>query len=123
MTAAVIIALSGSVQAQVPLLIFGGNDHKTFLGCLNCGEYGSDSVTNSSSPYGSAFSTESIWNHFGEYGSQFSGTGVCSQFANDPPVVVDRNGGFYGRLTLNRFASGAITADSVVKWLENVVCK
>jgi hypothetical protein len=52
---AVIIAigLATSSSAQTPaLLLFGGTNHKTFLGCLNCSKYDSASVCNKSPPNG-----------------------------------------------------------------------
>jgi hypothetical protein len=46
------LLLSLSVKAQT-LLIFGGDKHDVFLGCLNCNKYESSS----------------IWNKYGENGS------------------------------------------------------
>src|SRR5579864_6235964 len=34
-------------QYSAKLMIFGGMDHKTYLGCLSCNEYASDSLFNS----------------------------------------------------------------------------
>jgi hypothetical protein len=81
------------------LLLFGGSDHKTFLGCLNCKRFDSGSVCNRYGDSGSRFNANSIWNRFGEYGSRFSSLSPWNKFASDPPVVVDRQGGFYGYFT------------------------
>jgi len=44
-------------QYSTKLMIFGGLDHKTYLGCLNCNEYATDSVFNSYGNSGSPYST------------------------------------------------------------------
>jgi hypothetical protein len=91
---------------QTPsLLLFGGNDHKTFLGCLNCSEFDSGSVCNQFGSVGSQFNSESIWNQFGHYGSQFSSDSLWNQFSSSGPVIVDNAGQFYGRFTANQFVS------------------
>jgi hypothetical protein len=107
------------VQAavQIPeLLIFGGEDHREFLGCLNCSEFSSSSVWNEMSEFGwqNGFGK---WNSFGPYKNSFSSNSACNEFASDPPVIVDRSGNFYGRLTM-----GELQADSVcgVNGAENV---
>ena len=99
-----LLLTEASVVAQTPeLLLFGGRDHDVFLGCLNCGHFDASSVCNRYSPSGSQFSSNSIWNRFGPYGSQFSPLSPWNTYASDPPVVVDRSGGFYGYFTANRF--------------------
>lgn len=85
------------------LMIFGGDNHTVYLGCLNCSEYASDSVKNAYGPHGSAYSQESILNHYGPYGSPYSSESACNEYATDPPVIVDNAGRYYGRLTLNRY--------------------
>jgi hypothetical protein len=83
------------------LLLFGGPDHKTFLGCLNCSEYSNDSVLNQYSPYGSPYTPNSIFSPYGEFGSAYSTYSACNANAADPPAIVDRNGNYYGRLSIN----------------------
>src|ERR1700686_673004 len=56
-----------SQQYLAKLMIFGGIDHKSYLGCLSCNEYASDSVFNSYGSNGSAYSGQSIWNHYSEF--------------------------------------------------------
>jgi len=101
----VVLALAATIaQAQTPeLLLFGGDDHKTFLGCLNCSPFDSRSICNRFGDYGSPFSSNSIWNRFGHYGSRFSSFSPWNRFASDPPVIVDRDGNFYGYFTANRY--------------------
>ena len=102
------------------LLLFGGDDHGVFLGCLNCSQYETDSVQNAYGTYGSKYSGESILNHFSEYGSQFSSDGACNKFASDPPVIVDKMGNYYGRLTLNPYANEIGIGTRFMGWLAAV---
>lgn len=60
------------------------------------------SLCNRFGEQGSRFSSESIWNRFGEYGSKFSGSSPWNKFATDSPVVVDRDGVFYGYFAANK---------------------
>lgn len=83
------------------LLLFGGQNHNVFLGCLNCSKYDSGSVWNKFGDYGSKFSDKSIWNKFGTYGSKFSDESPWNRFGQTPPVIVDREGNFYGYFTVN----------------------
>lgn len=101
------LALPLAVFGTGPLLIFGGNGHKEFLGCLNCNEYHPDSVWNSFSRFG--FENDfGVWNPYGEFANPFSPRSICNEFSTDPPVIVDRSGTFYGRLTVNEFAPASI---------------
>lgn len=124
---AVNAAAVGAAQASAPnspkLMIFGGQDHRTYLGCLNCSEYASDSVLNEYGEHGSRYSSSSIWNHFNEFGSAYSNFGACNAYASDPPVIVDSAGSFYGRLTLNQYHSQIGIGKNFHDWLENSVCK
>src|SRR5713226_4729661 len=97
-------AAAGAAGASAPqystkLMIFGGLDHKTYLGCLSCNEYATDSVFNSYGSNGSPYSSESIWNQYSEFGSRYSTYSACNPYASDPPVIVDHDGAYYGRLT------------------------
>lgn len=102
------------------LMIFGGYNHKVYLGCLSCSEYVTDSVNNDFGPNGSEYQSNSIKNHFSEYGSPYSMYSACNPYASDPPVIVDNSGHYYGRLTLNtahpEYGSGARFYD----WLEGI---
>ena len=51
----------GSLAPTKPML-FGGNDHKTYLGCLNCSVHATDSVFHEYGRSGSRYFVESIWN-------------------------------------------------------------
>jgi hypothetical protein len=105
------------------IMLFGGDEHKVYLGCLSCSTSVSDSVHNKFGPHGSRFASESIWNHFSDYGSKFSDYGVCNRFATDPPVIVDEDGTYYGRLTLNRYHAEVGAGKKLIDWLNSEVCE
>jgi len=114
---------TAGVLAQTPkLMIFGGMGHRTYLGCLNCSQYASDSIYNEYGHYGSPYSADSVFNQYGEYGSPSSDESACDPYANDPPVIVDQDGRFYGRLTLNAYHPQASNNESVLGWLA-MVCR
>jgi len=113
---------SGYSQQTEKLLIFGGSDHKTYLGCLNCSEYDKDSVFNTYGSHGSEYSSVSIMNSYSEFGSHYSSYSACNEYASDPPVVVDLNGKYYGRLTINNYKE-QINNQNIVQWLISSVCK
>ena len=95
----------GSAQARnnVVLLLFGGEGHQTFLGCLNCGQYDSGSVCNKYGQQGSKYSSDSIWNKYGNYGSKYSNQSPLNKYASEPTAIVDKEGNFYGYLTANPY--------------------
>ncbi len=88
-------------QSGKALLLFGGENHKTFLGCLNCGEVNSISVCNEVGEFGSEVSSSSIWNQVGNFGSEVSSESPWNQVASDPPIIVDKDGNSYGYFTAN----------------------
>lgn len=105
------------------LMIFGGRSHKTYLGCLNCYESARDSVFNEYGPYGNPYSGASIWNLYSQFGSAYSVYGACNPYATDPPVIVDEQGNFYGRLTVNKYHSQIRVGETFYTWLSTVVCE
>ena len=113
----------GTAYAPPKLMLFGGDNHKTYLGCLNCSEYATDSIFNEYGHNGSPYSSESIWNHFSQFGSSFSQFSACGEFASDPPVIVDREGRYYGRLTTNEFHYQLGSGSQYLQWLKEKVCK
>lgn len=119
-------AAAGTGEApsrQQKLMLFGGEGHKVYLGCLSCSEYSTDSVFNQYGTFGSPYSSTSIWNHYSEYGSAYSSRGACNPYANDPPVIVDLDGNFYGRLTLNEYHAQIGAGRNFHDWLYSVVCE
>jgi hypothetical protein len=83
------------------LLLFGGEDHKIFLGCLNCADTSEQSVCNDIGKYGSDIAPDSIWNDIGKYGSDISQHSPWNDIANDAPVIVDSDGKSYGYFSTN----------------------
>jgi len=119
-------AASGSgsgIALQAKLMLFGGEGHRTYLGCLRRSEYVVDSVFNEYGDHGSRYSNTSVWNHYSEFGSQYSNYGACNPYANDPPVIVDSEGKFYGRLTLNAYHPQIGAGARYNDWLVNKVCE
>lgn len=67
----VLILSSLSANAQ-RLLIWGGDNHKTYLDCLNRSPFDSESIRNAFDDYGNRFNSSCIWNSFGDFGNPFS---------------------------------------------------
>ncbi len=95
------LAASSPGSAGVKLMVFGGPGHKTYLGCLSCSSYSSESLFNSYGTYGSEYSGTSILNAYSEYGSLYGAYSACNPYASDPAVIVDGSGRYYGRLTVS----------------------
>lgn len=110
---------STAASADQALLVFGGKGHDVFLGCLNCDKYAANSIQNSYGAYGSKYSQTSVLNRYSDYGSRYSDTGACNEYANDAPVIVDRDGNYYGKLSLNKY-SGQTQSGDIVAWLTAV---
>ena len=104
------------------VLVYGGADEDVFLGCLTCSEYDSDSIFNQFGPHGNEFASESIRNRFSVYGSRFSHLSACSSSASDPPILVDEDGGYYGRLTLNPYHPEISETTEIIDLLESSIC-
>ena len=102
------------------LMIFGGQAHKTYLGCLNCSAYAADSVLNQYGEHGSAYQSDSIFNKYGDFGSRYSDYSPCNPYASDPPVIVDGSGNFYGRLTVNAYQAQATRNQNWRSWIAGV---
>lgn len=87
------------------LLIYGGKDNDTFLGCLNCDNYSKSSIWNKYGLNGSKYNSNSIWNRYGNFGGPHSNYSPFNKYATYPPVLVDKNGNFYGYFTADIFFS------------------
>src|SRR5579864_1290278 len=113
----------GAVYASPPssattaLLLFGASDHKTFLGCLNCGKFDSGSVCNAFGTNGSKFAADSIWNKFGTFGSKFSSDSPWNKFSSDGPIIVDKEGTSYGYFSANKFHTDRTRIQALVRLL------
>lgn len=93
-------ALSFNCTSQT-LHIYGGQNHDEYLGCLNCNSYDTNSIWNEYGTYGNSYNIKSIWNEYGIYGSEYSSFSPWNEYGAIPPVIVDKNGEFYGYLTVN----------------------
>jgi hypothetical protein len=87
-------------------MIFGDDAHKTYLGCLNCNSYESDSIFNESGTFGHCVELFSenlycrgIFHKFGDDG-MMQRESACSEYSSNPPVIVDQNGRYYGRFSV-----------------------
>jgi len=98
-----LFVIVSSSNAQVSLHLYGGKDHDVYLGCINCGKYDANSIWNSYGTYGSKFSSNSIWNVYGSFGGKYSSTSPFNSYASEPPVLVDKEGNFYGYFTSNAY--------------------
>jgi hypothetical protein len=95
------VAISASAQGTKALLLFGDREHKTFLGCLNCGEVSAVSVCNEVGKYGSEVAENSIWNEVGTYGSEVSPVSPWNEISTTAPIIVDNDGNSYGYFSAN----------------------
>jgi len=100
---------AGSTAANPKLMIFGGENHETYLGCLNCSSAAADSIFNKSGRYRNcasmALGGDNLFCRlpFSEFGNttpinkHFS---ACNSNASDPPVLVDEEGRYFGRFSV-----------------------
>lgn len=92
----------GMAEAQTKaLILFGGVNHKVFLGCLNCSDISSQSICNGFGNYGSPLNPNSIWDEFGTYGSEFNPFSPWNSFSDNAPIIVDGDGNSYGYFSMN----------------------
>lgn len=97
----------GSLQ-KPKLMIFGGEGHAVYLGCLNCDSTRPDSIFNVSGRYGRCLgvSGDNLYcrGFISKFGNKrlFSDMSACSPRATDPPVIVDNDGNYYGRFSISR---------------------
>lgn len=96
-----LFASAHSANAQ-RLLIWGGENHRTFLGCLNGSPLDSESIWNAFGDYGNHFNSTCIWNSFGDFGNPFSSYSPWNEYTTTPPGIYDSKGKFYGYLTRNK---------------------
>jgi hypothetical protein len=104
------------------LNIYGGAKNNVFLGCLSCPSTDTKSVLNKYGSYGSKYSSTSIFNAYGQYGGAYGTYSPCNKSSNTPPGVWDRDGLFYGYLTVNKYVSNRITDTKINAWLQTSVC-
>ncbi|MGN8071926.1 hypothetical protein [Mucilaginibacter sp. SG564] len=97
------LVIAFNINAQPKLKLYGGKNHDQFLGYLSYIENDElNSIWSQFSDYGATHSAKSIWNENGIYGSKTSDYSSFNINAKYPPQVLDRNGKFYGYLTINK---------------------
>lgn len=106
----------------VKMMLFGGPGHTTYLGCLSCSEDAADSILNEDGLNGKPDSPVSIWNKAGQFGSPRSDFSACNRSAGDPPVIVDQEGKFYGRLTINTSNPQIGVGMRFYGWVSSTLC-
>jgi hypothetical protein len=133
------IALIGmfllAVPAYADLLLFGGKDHDVFLGCLDCNEFDSSSICNDFGK-GNEFNKDGLFNEFSSFGNSFSSSSPWNEYSSSDsvPVLVDRQGKFYGYFTVNAFRTDAVgfanklaemykLADGKLEVVRNLLCE
>lgn len=99
-----LIFVCGTSFSQT-LNLYGGKNHDVYLGCLNCNDYDVNSIWNEYGTYGNSYALNSIWNEYGTYGSEYSSYSPFNAYTLNPPVVVDKQGNFYGYFTINSYNS------------------
>ena len=97
--------VSGAQSREI--LIMGGASQDKFLGCLTCSEHAAGSVWNDYDTHGWA-NKYATWNRYGENANPYAGHSACNQYATEGPVLVDRQGNYYGRLSVNPNAADSI---------------
>ncbi len=107
-----------SSMSQATLHLYGGSSHEVYLGCLNCDAYNASSISNAYGEYGSKYNSKSIWNQYGSYGGAYSSYSPFNAYTSTPPAVVDKDGNFYGYLTINTSKSKRLESSLVL-----VICK
>jgi hypothetical protein len=96
-----IMGATAQAQTSKALLLFGGEDHDTFLGCLNCTDTSVSSVCNDVGKYGSDIATDSIWNDIGKFGFDISQYSPWNDLSSKAPIIVDKDGTSYGYFSAN----------------------
>lgn len=96
-------AIGNNAYSQKALYIYGGQNHDTYLGCLNCSDTDKNSIWNEYGTYGSSYNTNSIWNEYGTYGNEYNQYSPWNAYSSNPPVIVDKEGNFYGYFTVNEY--------------------
>jgi hypothetical protein len=93
------------LEGEPKVMIFGGNKHDTYLGCLSCNRMAQDSIFNKSGEYGTCRPSANnlfcrgTFNDFGG-ATPLHHLSACSEHASDPPVIVDDRGNYFGRFSV-----------------------
>lgn len=109
--------LASHANAESELLLFGGDGHDEYLGCLTCSENSSESICNGYGTYGNEFSSNGMFNEYAGFGNEYSSESPWNEYSSSDsvPVLVDRDGNFYGYFTINEYRSNAVEFSSGLK--------
>lgn len=84
-------------QSQA-LKIYGGADHKTYLGKFDAATNDAESIWNEKGQFGNKANALSIWNQKGQYGNPESKFSPWAELNDATPILVDANGNEVGKL-------------------------
>lgn len=101
------------------ILIYGGENQDVFLGCLNCDKFDKESIWDFTNEYGSSFGKYSIWNRFKGYGGAYGKYSPFNRFSDNPPILVDKKGKFYGYFTIDNTQVDKTTWNLALRILSN----
>ncbi len=101
----------------IKLMLFGGEGHDVYLGCLSCNFTHRESIFNVTGPFGATTGNATLMNRDGPFGRDFGPYSPCSPYAQWPPVMVDQTGKFWGYLTISTTKPGRNASESVLVWL------
>ena len=111
--------ISQDIVSAQDLYLYGGQNHDVYLGCLTCNKYDSESIWNKYGAYGSKYNDKSIWNKYGTFGSKYNTYCPWNEYSNNPPVVVDKEGDFYGYFSANKYISKRVTNEWLLEICDN----
>lgn len=115
---AAIIFSACTVWSQ-ELHIYTDLSKSTYLGCLTCSKYSSESVWNAYGQYGSKYNSKSIWNEYGPYGNKYNSQSPWNEYGTSAPVLIDENGRFTGHFTRNKYHSRRTANEFALKVLDH----
>lgn len=70
-------------------------------------KYATDPIFNKYGTYGNPYASDSVFNKYGNYGSQYAANSAFNPYTSTPPKVY-KNKSLIGRLSTNKYVSGAI---------------
>lgn len=99
----ILLIISADLIYAQKIMLWGGEMHDVYLGCLNCTQYHTESVWNEEGVYGTKMNNLSIWSEFSDFGNEFTDMSPWNEYATNPPMILDESGGFYGYFTRNMY--------------------
>ena len=94
-----------------------GQDNQ-FLGKIISNKYDTDSLLNKYGPYGSKYSATSIFNQYSQYGSKYGSYSINNPYCSTPPKLFIK-GTFVGHVSVNKYVTNQIPAETFLYLLEN----